>query len=565
MENSPIERKYKSALKKFSNFFKSAKQHEKYKFGYPICNSGLTRHEAKSLGFNFTTYMWKKSGRKSLQDFFIEAVEKHMQSLSSIAANRYLKKYQTNAFYSSVSFLQAYSSFEMKDQISFSSFYKYLGDKYKKPHRLSDLCDYCELNQIYKKEVVEYACQNGINEIDNSNFESILCNLSNLAENEELNEFRKLIKDIEYLDFHKSIAKRQREAYNLMKNTLAEDYILIEIDWKQKILLGLSPRQTNSEFWNQKTRTLLGFGIYYRLNDEIKVMNIDLVSSFQENESAFDVVCGFRKLDEFKAIEQKKYIIWADTGSHFRCAELIHYLFNELAREQIRVCLNFFCEKHGKNGRDQHFSLVSNFIKQESFVKRLACSKDVVDAINKHQAISNEHRKKLKLKPIYTRAFVLERENLNSSLRFFRKIKNIRLYYNFYNDSTFNLKSTILSDLRESKDISFNDRSETSENDRENMIEESIKNNFSLSNFSKKMENLKKLLNNSNITPNENNTQNDFEEVDEIEENVEIESCTQKCRECKKPVKFQIITLLNKKNQIRLQDIQLELFEHQHA
>lgn len=267
-------------------------------------------------------------------------------------------------------------------------------------------------------------------------------------------------------------------------------------------------------------------------------------------------------MDEFKAVEQKKYIVWTDTGTHFRCAELIHYLFDELAREQIRVCLNFFCEKHGKNGRDQHFSLVSNFIKQESLVKKLTCSKDIVDAINKHQVLSNEHRHNLKKQPIFTRALVLEKENLRNSSRFFRKIKNIRLYYNFYSDSTFNLKSTILSDLRESKNIIYNDKFEHSENEQENMTEECVEKNLNLNFFSKKISNLKKLLGDSNIRSIQIHTEKEFL-IDEIEENVD--SCTKKCRDCKIPVKFQIKTLLKEKNQIKLQDVQQELADHHHS
>lgn len=44
----------------------------------------------------------------------------------------------------------------------------------------------------------------------------------------------------------------------------------------------------------------------------------------------------------------KKYFIWADTGSHFRCAEFYHYIFSELASENIMVNFNLFGEQHGK-------------------------------------------------------------------------------------------------------------------------------------------------------------------------------------------------------------------------
>ena len=71
-----------------------------------------------------------------------------MESISSIAANRYLKKIDKNAYYCNISLLEAYSKFGSNNQLSFSTFYKYLGPQFKKPHRFSDLCEYCENNKV---------------------------------------------------------------------------------------------------------------------------------------------------------------------------------------------------------------------------------------------------------------------------------------------------------------------------------------------------------------------------------------------------------------------------------
>jgi hypothetical protein len=71
-----------------------------------------------------------------------------MEKISSVAANRYLKKMQKNAFYCECSLIEAYSRFESSSDLSFSSFYKHLGDQFKKPHRFSDLCEYCEKNKV---------------------------------------------------------------------------------------------------------------------------------------------------------------------------------------------------------------------------------------------------------------------------------------------------------------------------------------------------------------------------------------------------------------------------------
>jgi hypothetical protein len=57
------------------------------------------------------------------------------------------------------------------------------------------------------------------------------------------------------------------------------------------------------------------------------------------------------------------------------------------------VNLNFFCNHHGKNNRDAHFSNILRFIQAESLVNQLNSSQDIVDAIHKRQGIANENQK----------------------------------------------------------------------------------------------------------------------------------------------------------------------------
>ncbi len=63
---------------------------------------------------------------------------------------------------------------------------------------------------------------------------------------------------IELLDYHASIAKRQRESYNNLKENFSDDVIFIELDFKMKIKIGMGPEQYSQEFYNQKTRYCLG-------------------------------------------------------------------------------------------------------------------------------------------------------------------------------------------------------------------------------------------------------------------------------------------------------------------
>ena len=71
--------------------------------------------------------------------------------------------------------------------------------------------------------------------------------------------------EVAYYDsilFHKNIAKAQREAYNRDRTDieLLRNKILIEVDFKQKIVIGIGPRQINADYYESRNRlrTCLG-------------------------------------------------------------------------------------------------------------------------------------------------------------------------------------------------------------------------------------------------------------------------------------------------------------------
>ena len=69
-----------------------------------------------------------------------------------------------------------------------------------------------------------------------------------------------LVEQYEVILDHKMVANTQRDSYNSQrkdKETLKKQ-ILIEVDLKKKIIIGLSPRQINKEYYNKELRTCLG-------------------------------------------------------------------------------------------------------------------------------------------------------------------------------------------------------------------------------------------------------------------------------------------------------------------
>ncbi len=55
----------------------------------------------------------------------------------------------------------------------------------------------------------------------------------------------------------------------------------------------MSPRQVSGEFRSQEQRTLIGFGVYYKKDNGIQCLNIDLVSNNQ-GQTGYDTVNAFR-------------------------------------------------------------------------------------------------------------------------------------------------------------------------------------------------------------------------------------------------------------------------------
>jgi hypothetical protein len=93
--------------------------------------------------------------------------------------------------------------------------------KLKKPHRFSDLCDYCEYNRELKNDIVREA--NVLNyqnltdsePVDLEEFKEYLITIDTYDVN--IDETISKINKSQVIDYHKMVAKRQRDAYNKMR------------------------------------------------------------------------------------------------------------------------------------------------------------------------------------------------------------------------------------------------------------------------------------------------------------------------------------------------------------
>jgi hypothetical protein len=259
-------------------------------------------------------------------------------------------------------------------KIPYQTFLKYIHKKYKRPKRISDLCmlflfkksysvhntfiiiflgNYCENGKNIKKEIQNLLNQypniglSNHNEFNTNEYLRIVS--QKRSEDSTSNELKTIIeqiikklKDLKEIEYHKSIADRQKKTYNLMikdinslenkiiievffissklfyKNVKKHYLFLFKIDFKQKIVYGMSPRATNNQWYNQKQASCLGFGIYYKNETSIKCLNIDIISDCLEQDAnavirAFEFVRNLDIFQKFKNI--KNYIIWSDCGN----------------------------------------------------------------------------------------------------------------------------------------------------------------------------------------------------------------------------------------------------------
>jgi len=108
-----------------------------------------------------------------------------------------------------------------------------------------------------------------------------------------INSLTECLDKIKLLDYHYSCANLQRKSYIEAKKNLKDDEILIEFDFKQKIKIGLSPRQVSSEFYRDKSRYVLGIGIYYRKNSKVECLNVNIISD-NLGQKSYSVISALR-------------------------------------------------------------------------------------------------------------------------------------------------------------------------------------------------------------------------------------------------------------------------------
>jgi hypothetical protein len=212
-------------------------------------------------------------GRPSISESLKHEISSYLKSNSRQASNRVVN---INGQLVPIRYLndtqkEIWKKSPLYNLISEQTFYNYknINNQFKKPHRFTDLCDYCLWAKTVKNQIIStISSLEGVPFIDEFNVQNLVnyfeqkirSNSDNTQQIEEQRAFIRQLLDYEIVMEHAKMATIQRDSYNFQRKSceLLRHNILIEADFKQSIAIGLSPEQANSEFYMQSYKKLLG-------------------------------------------------------------------------------------------------------------------------------------------------------------------------------------------------------------------------------------------------------------------------------------------------------------------
>ena len=164
--------------------------------------------------------------------------------------------------------------------------------------------------------------------------------------------------------------------------------MVIDLDWKQKIVLPVGPTETSLAFYHKTQVTLLSVGFYWEGPSGCEQRVVDIMSPSTTEDSHCTVASLKEALnilsqDGMNIGRFKTVHVWADVGSHFRSGEFCNFILHEMAVLYPGICvdMNFLVSKHGKNLRDQHFRAVRAYTDRAASEQVLTTASQLLHAI----------------------------------------------------------------------------------------------------------------------------------------------------------------------------------------
>ena len=330
-------------LKNIQKLYQNCKSNQKSNI-LAIVSNLFNRKYLNKLGFGITQKIYKSSKRKAENEEFGLNDYKRYKPLSKLKTSKeivddivnHLKEYSINSgntyYNENIYYLQQtkkyvyqkYVEKNPKTKISLTTFYRKIPKYFKVPKKISDICPIC-----YRGKK--------------------LMGKNHLKENEKLD------KEI-YLK-HEMFKYLQNSHFKEKRDNLKEKECIIIMDFKQNIILGKGPIETNHDFYNKEHASCLGFCVIYKKNNELQRVYINYVSSILSHDSLYVTDCIAMLIEKYLKNRFEELNFWSDNACHFRSFELYHHILKRIPEknEKFRCTLNFFNEYHGKSDVDRHF------------------------------------------------------------------------------------------------------------------------------------------------------------------------------------------------------------------
>ena len=134
---------------------------------------------------------------------------------------------------------------------------------------------------------------------------------------------------------HKSIVDQHRKFFNQQRAEIQPDELMVIVDFKENIRLGGGPVECGQDYFTRKQCSVLGMAVVYwnQVKQQPSVEYVDFFPDILSHDALFVSNCLSNVLDNFikfkyQNLNLKKVHLWNDTGRHFQCGELAHYLLN---------------------------------------------------------------------------------------------------------------------------------------------------------------------------------------------------------------------------------------------
>ncbi len=257
--------------------------------------------------------------------------------------------------------------------VSLSTFYKCKPIEVKSSKRKTDVCQICEDYKQYTKRqrTAERQPQPApspgtpvaLGERPNGVPESVL--LPRRAP-------PPLVNYEELYQAHKKVADSQREFFKNSCSTVGRGEFIVVADFKENIKINRAPVETGRHFYHRRQVSCLGFVIFTRNQQgTVEKRHVNYLSDILSHDGKFVSECTLKCVDFLKAEygQITNISFWYDCARHFRSKENLHCLFCDVPQMiggNAKVQMNHFGEQHGKSPADQHFSVISRILEQES-------------------------------------------------------------------------------------------------------------------------------------------------------------------------------------------------------